>query len=149
MLMVCPWPPLCDGWCQIRTTDGMLMVCPCTRVMAGAICTKDGVLMVCPWPRLRDGWCQIRNVASVGGNVCTASPISDLNPIWMASRAVFRLAAASKDGGPPVTREVPAESFFLGYRKVDLLPGEVMTSVFLPWSVPTALITIADVNTTQ
>lgn len=27
---------------------------------------------------------QIRNAASVGGNSCTASPISDLNPLWMA-----------------------------------------------------------------
>lgn len=25
---------------------------------------------------------QIRNVATVGGNVCTGSPISDLNPLW-------------------------------------------------------------------
>lgn len=28
---------------------------------------------------------QIRNVASVGGNLATASPISDLNPVWMAT----------------------------------------------------------------
>lgn len=27
---------------------------------------------------------QIRNVASIGGNVVTGSPISDLNPLWMA-----------------------------------------------------------------
>lgn len=27
---------------------------------------------------------QIRNVAAVGGNIVTASPISDLNPVWMA-----------------------------------------------------------------
>ena len=32
---------------------------------------------------------QIRNTASVGGNIVTGSPISDCNPIYMASRAVF------------------------------------------------------------
>lgn len=32
---------------------------------------------------------QIRNVSSIGGNICTGSPISDLNPIWMAAGATF------------------------------------------------------------
>ena len=32
---------------------------------------------------------QIRNAASVGGNIVTGSPISDLNPIYMAAGATF------------------------------------------------------------
>jgi xanthine dehydrogenase/oxidase len=32
---------------------------------------------------------QIRNVGTLGGNICTASPISDLNPLWMAMGASF------------------------------------------------------------
>lgn len=32
---------------------------------------------------------QIRNAASVAGNICTGSPISDLNPLYMACGAVF------------------------------------------------------------
>ena len=32
---------------------------------------------------------QIRNAASVAGNICTGSPISDLNPLYMAAGAVF------------------------------------------------------------
>jgi xanthine dehydrogenase/oxidase len=71
----------------------------------------------------------IRNSASIGGNVCTASPISDLNPLWIAAGAQFTVA--SKAGG---TRTVPAGSFFLGYRKVDLKPDEVLVSVFLPFT---------------
>ena len=32
---------------------------------------------------------QIRNAASVAGNICTGSPISDLNPLYMAAGATF------------------------------------------------------------
>ncbi len=71
----------------------------------------------------------IRNGASIGGNVCTASPISDLNPLWIAAGAQFSVASAA--GG---SRTISAGSFFLGYRKVDLNPGEVLVSVFLPFT---------------
>ncbi|KAK4419557.1 Xanthine dehydrogenase 1 [Sesamum alatum] len=72
---------------------------------------------------------QIRNVASVGGNICTASPISDLNPLWMAAGARFKISDCRG-----ITRACPAENFFLGYRKVDLASNEILLSVFLPWN---------------
>ncbi|CAM8886680.1 unnamed protein product [Rhodiola kirilowii] len=72
---------------------------------------------------------QIKNVASVGGNICTASPISDLNPLWMAARAEFRIMDSKGN-----IRKTPAERFFLGYRKVDLASDEILLSVFLPWT---------------
>ena len=34
----------------------------------------------------------IRNAAAVSGNICTGSPISDLNPIYMAAGAIFYVA---------------------------------------------------------
>ncbi|XP_022550175.2 xanthine dehydrogenase 1 isoform X3 [Brassica napus] len=74
---------------------------------------------------------QIRNVACIGGNICTASPISDLNPLWMASRAEFRIINCSGE-----VRSVPAKDFFLGYRKVDMGSNEILLSVFLPWTRP-------------
>ncbi|PIA53597.1 hypothetical protein AQUCO_00900283v1 [Aquilegia coerulea] len=74
---------------------------------------------------------QIRNVASVGGNICTASPISDLNPIWMAAGAKFRIIDCR---GKP--RTAAAKDFFLGYRKVDLASSEILLSVLLPWTKP-------------
>ncbi|RYQ99645.1 hypothetical protein Ahy_B07g087612 isoform A [Arachis hypogaea] len=58
------------------------------------------------------------NAASVGGNICTASLISDLNPLWMAVGAKF-LIIDSKGN----SRTTLAENFFLGYRKVDLASG--------------------------
>ncbi|GFP87006.1 xanthine dehydrogenase 1 [Phtheirospermum japonicum] len=72
---------------------------------------------------------QIRNVGSVGGNICTASPISDLNPLWIASRASFRVSDCKGN-----VRTCSADKFFLGYRKVDLASDEILISVFLPWN---------------
>lgn len=72
---------------------------------------------------------QIRNVSSIGGNICTASPISDLNPLWMAARAKFRIIDSKGN-----IKTVLAENFFLGYRKVDLACDEILLSVFLPWN---------------
>lgn len=74
---------------------------------------------------------QIKNVASVGGNICTASPISDLNPLWMAAGAKFRVINCKGN-----IRTVLAENFFLGYRKVDLAHDEILLSIFLPWTRP-------------
>ncbi|KAL8465182.1 hypothetical protein ACS0TY_034614 [Phlomoides rotata] len=74
---------------------------------------------------------QIKNVASVGGNICTASPISDLNPLWMAVGARFHISDCRGN-----TRTCGAENFFLGYRKVDLASNEILISVFLPWNSP-------------
>lgn len=60
----------------------------------------------------------------------TASPISDLNPVFVALNAQFRLK--SMDRGE---RVVNASDFFQpGYRKVDLHHDEVLTSVVIPYS---------------
>nr|XP_034607198.1 xanthine dehydrogenase-like isoform X4 [Setaria viridis] len=74
---------------------------------------------------------QIRNVASVGGNICTASPISDLNPIWIAAGAKFQIIDMNSN-----VRTALAKDFFLGYRKVDIKPDEILLSVILPWTRP-------------
>lgn len=74
---------------------------------------------------------QIKNVASVGGNICTASPISDLNPLWMAAGAKFQIIDCKEN-----VRTTWAKDFFLGYRKVDLRPSEILLSIFLPWTRP-------------
>ncbi|PJF16593.1 hypothetical protein PSACC_03626 [Paramicrosporidium saccamoebae] len=66
---------------------------------------------------------QIRNAASWAGNVATASPISDLNPVWCVLDA--KLTVASKEGN----RSVDMSSFFLGYRKTALQTAEVITAI--------------------
>jgi|EP00505_MAST-04D_sp_SCG-Rhode-Island_P001000 xanthine dehydrogenase/oxidase len=70
---------------------------------------------------------QIRNVASLAGNICTASPISDMNPVLIALGASVCLASVA--GG---NRIVPLRKFFLGYRKVDIKPDEVLVEIIIP-----------------
>ncbi|GFR49634.1 hypothetical protein Agub_g11707 [Astrephomene gubernaculifera] len=72
---------------------------------------------------------QIRNVSAVGGNIVTGSPISDLNPLWMAAGATFVVL-----GQGTGERRVSAADFFVGYRQVDLRPHEVLLRVLLPFS---------------
>ncbi|XP_039429165.1 xanthine dehydrogenase [Culex pipiens pallens] len=71
---------------------------------------------------------QIRNMASVGGNIMTGSPISDLNPIFTA--AAIELEVASLDGG--VRKVRMGDGFFTGYRKNVIRPDEVLVSLFIP-----------------
>lgn len=78
------------------------------------------------------GWfasTQIRNVASLGGNIATASPISDMNPMLCSCGAILRLVSSS--GG---VREVPISKFFLSYRRVDMQPTEILQDVFIPFT---------------
>uniref|UniRef100_A0A3B4ZW22 Xanthine dehydrogenase/oxidase n=1 Tax=Stegastes partitus TaxID=144197 RepID=A0A3B4ZW22_9TELE len=71
---------------------------------------------------------QIRNVAAVGGNIMTASPISDLNPVFMA--AGCRLTLMDK-GSRVVQMD---DGFFTSYRRTILRPQEVLLSVHIPYS---------------
>lgn len=71
----------------------------------------------------------IRNVACIGGNLVTASPISDMNPLLAAMNAYIEIQ--SLENGPRYTR---VRDFFLAYRKVGLEPDEVITSVYVPFT---------------
>ena len=71
---------------------------------------------------------QIRNVAAIGGNIMTASPISDLNPIWLA--AGCQLEVASGKG----TRIIKMnENFFTEYRRNAMMPEEILVSIHVPY----------------
>ncbi|XP_012925612.1 xanthine dehydrogenase/oxidase isoform X4 [Heterocephalus glaber] len=72
---------------------------------------------------------QIKYVASIGGNIITASPISDLNPVFMASGA--KLMLVSKGTRRTVRMD---HTFFPGYRKTLLSPEEILFSIEIPYS---------------
>ncbi|KAI8588865.1 molybdopterin binding aldehyde oxidase/xanthine dehydrogenase [Geranomyces variabilis] len=72
---------------------------------------------------------QIRNVATLAGNIVTASAISDLNPVFVAVDAVLRVSSV-KNG----SRDLDMKTFFTGYRRTALQPSEVVESVFVPFT---------------
>jgi len=76
---------------------------------------------------------QIRNMACIGGNIVTASPISDLNPMLVAVGAIATNQSIAEDGSIS-SREVPMRDFFLAYRKVNLKPEEVLLNIFIPFT---------------
>ena len=55
---------------------------------------------------------QIRNVASIGGNIMTSSPISDLNQLWMAIGAEIELTSADESKRISVRDRVEHFSIF-------------------------------------
>ncbi|MHC1778554.1 MAG: xanthine dehydrogenase small subunit [Lentimicrobium sp.] len=72
------------------------------------------------------GSLQIRNLATIGGNIGSASPIGDALPVLFACRARVRLQ--STDG----ERFLNIEDFITGYRSTDLKPGELITEIIIP-----------------
>ncbi|KAF2465100.1 uncharacterized protein BDR25DRAFT_295929 [Lindgomyces ingoldianus] len=70
---------------------------------------------------------QIRNVASLAGNIATASPISDTNPVLVASGA--RLVARSKGKG---SFQLPMSEFFVAYRTTTLPPDAIISHIRIP-----------------
>lgn len=80
-------------------------------------------------PYLRDiaavfGSLQIRNVATIGGNVGTASPIGDLLPVLLVLLAQVRLMKKE------FQRDVSLQDFITGYRKTALAADELISMVW-------------------
>lgn len=73
---------------------------------------------------------QIQGRASLGGNVCNASPAADTTPALIAAGAVARIV------GPKATRNVPVEKIATGPGKTSLKAGELIASFFLPKPAP-------------
>lgn len=84
---------------------------------------------------------QIRNVASIGGNLATASPIGDLIPLFMALKV--KLELISRTG----SRRIEMEDFITGYRKNCLNKDELIKGVFIPNIEPGILFKTEKIST--
>ena len=83
------------------------------------------------WPGVVDGVkligsIQIKGRASIGGNVCNASPAADSVPALVAAGAIARII------GPNGVRDLPVENIPVGPGKTSLAKGEIVVSFFLP-----------------
>jgi carbon-monoxide dehydrogenase medium subunit len=97
---------------------------PCWRIYENA----EGARL---YPGLVDavwlvGGIQIQSRASVGGNLCNASPAADTIPPLIAYEGICVIA------GTEGSREVPVEKFCLGPGRTVLGRGEMLVSVRLP-----------------
>lgn len=89
------------------------------------------------WPALagaasRLGSAQVRNAATVGGNLCNASPCADLAPPLLVLEARVELR------GPEGVRTLPLEDFFLTPGQTRSARGEVLTAVLVDEPPPGA-----------
>lgn len=103
---------------QVRIGAGVSL----TRIekeLAGVFPALDEML---PWFAAR----QLRNRATFGGNLGSASPIGDLEPILMALDATLECV------GPGGRRELGLDGFFLAYRKTARAADEIITAITIP-----------------
>ena len=91
----------------------------------------DNAAFNAAWPGVMDGVrligsVQVRGRATVGGNVCNASPAADSVPPMITSRAIATVI------GPNGTREVPVQDIATGPGKTSLEAGEFVVSFKFP-----------------
>jgi CO/xanthine dehydrogenase FAD-binding subunit len=80
---------------------------------------------------LQMGGPALRTVATLGGNICNASPAGDTIPFLYAFDARLRLVSESGE------RVVAASDFFTGPGRTCLRPDELLRSILVPSWIPT------------
>ncbi|MFR6040844.1 MAG: FAD binding domain-containing protein [Dysosmobacter welbionis] len=79
----------------------------------------------------RVGSVQIRTRGTLGGNICNGAPSADsIGPMLVHDA---RVVAA----GPAGEREIPLHNFYLGLKKLDLRPDELLVRIRIPAPPPT------------
>ncbi len=76
------------------------------------------------------GSVQIRNVATLGGNICTAAPSADTATPLLVLGTQVKIKSLSEE------RTVPIEDFFTGPGETTLKRGEVVTELIIPKPLP-------------
>lgn len=72
------------------------------------------------------GSLQIRNVATLGGNIASASPIGDALPLLIALQASVKVRSLKQE------KKYLLQDFITGYRKVNIHADEIIQSISIP-----------------
>lgn len=111
------------------------------EIRIGACCTLEEIRTTLreQLPALCDmldvfGSRQIRSLATLGGNIGSASPIGDTLPVLFAYEAMVEL---QNETG---IRLIAINEFITGYRKTALQSDELITAIILPTVEQTAII---------
>lgn len=126
------WPPLIGldhvaAWQGVREEESLLAIGACTsfsRLIADPLLTAAAPILHQAARTI--GAPAIRNMATLGGNLCTASPAGDSLPPLNALNAQVELM--SREG----CRRLPLDQFITGSGTTRLAVGEVITRVLLP-----------------
>jgi carbon-monoxide dehydrogenase medium subunit len=109
------------------------------RIGAATSCAEIGenAELAAAWPGVVEGLqligsTQIQGRASLGGNLCNASPAADSVPALIAASAICEVA------GPDGEREVPVEHIVIGPGRTSLKRGEFVVAFRLPKPPPHA-----------
>jgi xanthine dehydrogenase FAD-binding subunit len=108
----------------IRHDDNMIRVgalTTFTEISRSPIIRRHAVMLAQAADTI--GSIQIMNKATLGGNLVNASPAADSLPPLYALNATVK--TVSKDG----SRTIPIERFYMGYKKLDLRPSEIVAEV--------------------
>ncbi len=101
----------CTSLSEIAGSDLVREECPVLARAAGAV--------ACP---------QVRNRATIGGNVCNASPAADTAVPLIVSDALLEIAVPGREEAG----EVPACDFFTGPGETVLRSGELLVGIRIP-----------------
>ena len=87
------------------------------------------------WPGVLEGFeligsAQVQGRATMGGNLCNASPAADSVPALIAASAMVTIH------GPNGQREIPVEDVAISPGQTSLGKGELVTSFFFPEAPP-------------
>lgn len=73
---------------------------------------------------------QVKNMGTAVGNLCVATPASDI------ASALYALSAKLRIISPASEKIIPIENFFVGVNQTVLEPGEIVTEVIVPSPAP-------------
>lgn len=107
-----------DGRLRIAATTVMTDIAADERVRGRFIALAEAAAVV--------GSVQIRNRATLGGNLCNASPAADTAPPLLVYGA--DVLAAGRKG----SRRIPVDEFFVRSGQTTLRPGELVVAIELP-----------------